>query len=69
MMDVLNMYVLVRDHVNRQLDLWWLVLGPFLLDSTSPEFTCEPAYSTNVDNFNGVQTTLSILHDAPQSVS
>ena len=38
-----DMYENVRDHVNRQLDLSWLVSGPFLLDSTSPEFTCEPA--------------------------
>ena len=60
------MYEDVRDHVSRQLDLSWLVPGPSLLDSTSPEFTCEPAYSTNVDNFNGVHTTLSFLHDAPQ---
>ena len=34
-----DMYENVREHVNRQLDLSWLVPGPFFLDSTSPEFT------------------------------
>ena len=60
-MDVLNMYEDVRVHVNRQLDLSWLVPGLFLLDSTSPKFTCELAYSTDVNHFNGVRTTSSFL--------
>ena len=29
------------------------------IGDTSPEFTCKPGYSTNVDHFKGVHTTLS----------
>ena len=32
--------------------------GPFSIGDTSPEFTCKPGYSTRVDDFKGVHTTL-----------
>eukprot|EP00450_Noctiluca_scintillans_P001620 CAMPEP_0194485878 /NCGR_PEP_ID=MMETSP0253-20130528/6727_1 /TAXON_ID=2966 /ORGANISM="Noctiluca scintillans" /LENGTH=1972 /DNA_ID=CAMNT_0039325899 /DNA_START=10 /DNA_END=5925 /DNA_ORIENTATION=+ len=38
--------------------------GPFLFGDTSPVFTCKPGYSTNIDDFKGVDTTFSFFCDA-----
>ena len=37
--------------------------GPFSVGDTSPEFTCKLGYSTKVDDFQGVHTTLCWRRD------